>query len=165
MNSKETDNSKKTNELNENDWFPTSSKNKSDFLNSIKSEMKPLSIQSFEKSADNEQNATYEDRQEIENTNEIAQTQSSVFNNPTKSNRISSKQRKESFEEYRETFLRVPKIEDRKPVFISCEMRDKLDEIVRKLGGRKMSVSGLIENLVRHHLEIYNEDFDSWKKL
>jgi hypothetical protein len=44
-------------------------------------------------------------------------------------------------------------------------MRDKLDDIVRKLGGRKMSVSGLIENLVRHHLEIYMEDFESWKKL
>ncbi|MDR2810789.1 MAG: DUF3408 domain-containing protein [Tannerellaceae bacterium] len=79
--------------------------------------------------------------------------------------RISGKQRKESLEEYRETFLQVPKLEDRKPVFVSCEVRDRLDEIARRLGGRKMSVSGLIENLVRHHLEIYNEDFEVWKKL
>ncbi len=84
---------------------------------------------------------------------------------PTASRRISGKQRKESLEEYRETFLQVPKIEDRKPVFVSCEVRDRLDEIARRLGGRKMSVSGLIENLVRHHLEIYNEDFEVWKKL
>lgn len=84
---------------------------------------------------------------------------------PTVSKRSSGKQRKESLEEYRQTFLTVPKIEDRKPVFISCEVRDRLDEIVRKLGGRGRSVSGFIVNLARHHLEIYQEDVDGWKKL
>lgn len=79
--------------------------------------------------------------------------------------RISSKQRRMSLEEYRNTFLQVPRIDDRKPVFVSCEVRDKLDEYVRKLGGRKMSVSGLIENIARQHLEIYNEDFEQWRKL
>ncbi len=79
--------------------------------------------------------------------------------------RISSKQRRMSLEEYRNTFLQVPRIDDRKPVFVSCEVRDKLDEFVRKLGGRKMSVSGLIENIARQHLEIYSEDFEQWRKL
>ena len=83
----------------------------------------------------------------------------------TGSKRTTNKQRKESLEEYRQTFLLVPKLENRKPVFISCEMRDRLDEIARKLGGRKMSVSGFIENLVRHHLEMYQEDIESWKRL
>jgi len=79
--------------------------------------------------------------------------------------RISGKQRKESLEEYRQTFLQVPKLDDRKPVFISREVRDHLDEIARKLGGRRMSVSGFIENLARHHLELYREDVESWKKM
>lgn len=79
--------------------------------------------------------------------------------------RISGKQRKESLEEYRETFLTVPKINDRKPVFVSREVRDRLDEIARKLGGRGRSVSGFIENLARHHLEIYQDDVELWKKL
>lgn len=79
--------------------------------------------------------------------------------------RISSKQRKESLEEYRQTFLLVPRLEDRKPVFISREVRDRLDEIVRRLGGRRMSVSGFVENLTRHHLEIYGDDVEMWKKL
>ena len=79
--------------------------------------------------------------------------------------RTGSKQRKESLEQYRETFLQVPKLEDRKPVFVSRETRDRLDEIVRKLGGRRMSVSGFVENLARHHLELYNEDVENWKKL
>lgn len=79
--------------------------------------------------------------------------------------RGTTKQRKESLEEYRQTFLTVPKLEDRKPVFISREVRDRIDEIVHRLGGRGRSVSGFIENLARHHLEIYQEDVDGWKKL
>jgi hypothetical protein len=79
--------------------------------------------------------------------------------------RISGKQRKESLEEYRQTFLTTPKLEDRKPVFVSREVRNRLDGIVRKLGGRRMSVSGFIENLARHHLETYRDDVEVWKKL
>ena len=79
--------------------------------------------------------------------------------------RISSKQRRLSLDEYRTTYLQVPKIADRKPVFVSGEVRDRLDEIVRRLGGRGMSVSGLIENLARLHIETYREDIEQWRKL
>lgn len=73
--------------------------------------------------------------------------------------------KKEALEQYRQTFLQVPKIEDRKPVFVNCHTRDRLDEIVRRLRGRKMSVSGLIKNLSLHHLELYGEDIELWRKL
>ena len=79
--------------------------------------------------------------------------------------RISGKQRRASLEEYKETFLPVPVIEDRKPVFLSRSTRDALDRIVRMFGGRKMSVSGLVENIARQHLAAYGEDIDAWRKL
>ena len=79
--------------------------------------------------------------------------------NPLK--RISGKQRKATLEEYQHTFLQVPRIDDRKPVFVSSEVRG----VVRILGGRRMSVSGIIENIVRHHLSLYEEDFEAWRKL
>lgn len=79
--------------------------------------------------------------------------------------RISGKQRRASLEEYKETFLPVPVIEDRKPVFLSRSTRDALDRIVRMFGGRKMSVSGLVENIARQHLATYGEDIDAWRKL
>ena len=84
---------------------------------------------------------------------------------PTIQRRVSSKQRKLSLEEYRNTYLKVPVIKDRKPVFVSCEVRDRLEDDVRKLGGRKMSVSGLLENIARQHLETYDTDFEQWRKL
>lgn len=79
--------------------------------------------------------------------------------------RVSSKQRKASLNEYREQFLRTPKITDRQPVFISRSTRDSIDDVVRRLGERKMSVSGFLENLARHHLELYREDIEQWRKL
>ena len=79
--------------------------------------------------------------------------------------RISGKQRRASLEEYKETFLPVPPIEDRKPVFLSRSTRDALDRIVRMFGERKMSVSGLVENIARQHLATYGEDIEAWRKL
>ena len=79
--------------------------------------------------------------------------------------RASSKQRRLSLDEYRTAYLQVPKITDRKPVFVSGEVRDRLDGIVRCLGGRGMSASGLVENLTRLHLETYREDIEQWRKL
>lgn len=68
-------------------------------------------------------------------------------------------------DEYRTTYLQVPKIINRKPVFVSETVRDELDRVVRYLGEKGMSASGLIENLFRLHLETYREDIEQWRKL
>ena len=52
---------------------------------------------------------------------------------PNPQKRISGKQRKASLEEYQQTFLQVPRIDDRKPVFVSSDVRDRLDRVVRIL--------------------------------
>ena len=79
--------------------------------------------------------------------------------------RISGKQRRASLEEYKDSFLSVPSIEDRKPVFLSRSTRDALDRIVRMFGERRMSVSGLVENIARQHLATYGKDIEVWRKL
>lgn len=62
-----------------------------------------------------------------------------------------------ALEKYRETYLIPPKIKGPKAVFISEETRSALDMIVLRLGCRGMSVSGLLENLARRHLETYRQ--------
>lgn len=79
--------------------------------------------------------------------------------------RISGKQRRASLEEYKAMFLPVPTIGNRKPVFLDLSTRDALDRIVSLFGSRRMSVSGLVENIVRHHLSTYGEDIEAWRKL
>ena len=90
-----------------------------------------------------------------EKTGETVQEQTDET--PQVVRRISGKQRRASLEEYKEAFLPVPSIEDRKPVFLSRSTRDALDRIVRMFGERRMSVSGLVENIARQHLATYGE--------
>ena len=109
-----------------------------------------------------------------EQASEVAQQEMAMANEPIPKQtdevpmvvrRISGKQRRASLEEYKETFLTVPSIEDRKPVFLSRSTRDALDRIVRMFGERRMSVSGLVENIARQHLATYGEDIEAWRKL
>ena len=93
----------------------------------------------------------------------IEPTPPNPLNEPIK--RTSSKQRKADLEEYKEQFLRTPKIMDRQPVFVSREVRDLLYDIVRRMGERRMSVSGFLENLSRHHLNSYAEELERWRRL
>lgn len=72
--------------------------------------------------------------------------------------------KKEQTFDYRKTFLTAPKLEDRKPVFVSRETRDNLDKIARRLGDRKMSVSGFLENMAKHHLEEYKDEVNKLYK-
>ena len=73
--------------------------------------------------------------------------------------------RKYSLEEYRQHFMGEYRIVDRKPVFISGELRDKLDWVARQISEDRMSLSGFMENIARHHLETYKDDIEEWRKL
>ena len=105
------------------------------------------------------------DEEAITETQSIMEFSTAIEEPPTIQRRVSSKLRRLSLDEYRNTYLKVPVIKDRKPVFLSCEVRDRLDDYVHKLGGRKMCVSGLLENIARQHLALYDEDFEQWRKL
>ena len=98
-----------------------------------------------------------------EKTDEVVSEQAD--GTPQVVRRISGKQRRASLEEYKEAFLPVPSIEDRKPIFLSRSTRDALDRIVRMFGERRMSVSGLVENITWQHLATYGEDIEAWRKL
>uniref|UniRef100_UPI0040267272 DUF3408 domain-containing protein n=1 Tax=Bacteroides uniformis TaxID=820 RepID=UPI0040267272 len=111
----------------------------------------------------------HEDAQAGTDENMNEQTGEAVQENaeehPQVVHRISGKQRRASLEEYKAMFLPVPTIGNRKPVFLDLSTRDALDRIVSLFGSRRMSVSGLVENIVRHHLATYGEDIEAWRKL
>ena len=122
--------------------------------------IKPLPLPSVTEQAQTEtESSVAEVIDEVPPTNVVEEQPSA----PPIQRRVSSKQRKLSLEEYRNTFMRPYKIEDRKPVFISGKLRKMLDKFACKIGEDRMSMSGLLENIVRHHIELYSEDFEHWK--
>lgn len=111
-------------------------------------------------------NTEHSEPQQQETPVELEQKTQKQLERSEKSPKHSDKQNnRTTLEEYRRTFLQVPWITDRKPVFLSASVREQLDRIVRQLGDRKMSVSGLIENLARNHIETYGEEIEKWRKL
>lgn len=106
-----------------------------------------------------EKNQSLASVQTEQSTSTLPTTQSE----PTK--RSSPKQRRASMEEYQQTYLTTPKIVDRQTIFISRTLRDEVDIVVRRLGDRKLSVSGFVENLVRAHLADYANELDQWKRM
>ena len=124
--------------------------------------IKPLPLPSVSKQVQTEaEPSVTEVADEVPPTNVVEEHL--LVSTPTIQRRMSSKQRKLSLEEYRSTFMRPYKIEDRKPVFISSKLRKMLDKFACKIGEDRMSMSGLLENIVRHHIELYSEDFEHWK--
>lgn len=79
--------------------------------------------------------------------------------------RISQKQRKESLEAYKETFLAPQRITNRKVVYLSEDTRERLDFVVRRLGDKGANVSSFLEQIARHHLDEYGDDIERWRKL
>ena len=75
------------------------------------------------------------------------------------------RKRRITLDEYKERYLQVPRITNRKPVFISEELRNRLDRLVRYHGERGMSASGSVENLLRLHLDALERNFEAWRKL
>lgn len=94
-----------------------------------------------------------------ETTDSVSEAMSKITP-PTK--RRSPTTSKQSFEEYHKLYLQVPKINNGKPIFISDALKEKLYEVTIRLGGRKMSPSGFVENLLRHHMETYGDDWEKW---
>lgn len=94
-----------------------------------------------------------------------AVTEAEALAAPMPARSISGKQRRASLDEYKEAFMHTPRIDDRKPVFISREKRDRLNRIVGLFRDNRMSVSGIVENIIGHHLQAYGEDIEAWRKL
>ena len=61
------------------------------------------------------------DEEAVAEPQSIMEFSTAIEEPPTIQRRVSSKQRKLSLEEYRNAYLKVPVIIDRKPVFVSCD--------------------------------------------
>ena len=86
--------------------------------------------------------------------------------NTTTQRCISAKMRKETLGAYKQTFLFPIKLSDRKASLSeSRETQERADFIVRRLGGRDSNLSSFVENIIRQHLEEYDEDIEKWRKL
>lgn len=63
--------------------------------------------------------------------------------------------------DYETQFLDVKEFKDRKSIYISKEMHQKIAHIAGVISNRELSVGAYIENIVTHHFEIYKDDINN----
>ena len=83
----------------------------------------------------------------------------------SKQQRVSVKQRKLDFEEYKSAYLLPMKIADRHSLNISNATWQLLERFSRILGERGSSVGSYAERIIKAHLDAYGSDLEAWRKI
>ena len=68
------------------------------------------------------------------------------------------RRRKGGTGDYRETYFQKVELADRQPLYVSRTTHEKLMRIVTVIGGRKVTVSSYVENILLRHFEQYQDE-------
>ena len=71
------------------------------------------------------------------------------------------RKRKGGSGDYRETYFQKVELTDRQPLYVSRTTHEKLMRIVTVIGGRKVTVSSYVENILLRHFEQYQDEINT----
>lgn len=71
------------------------------------------------------------------------------------------RKRKGGSGDYRETYFQKVELHDRQPLYVSRTTHEKLIRIVTVIGGRKVTVSSYVENILLRHFEQYQDEINT----
>ena len=70
------------------------------------------------------------------------------------------RRRKVTLPDYESTFLKSKTVRHRMTVSISENTKKKLSAVVQYLGTPDLSISGLVANILSHHLDLYRDEIN-----
>lgn len=62
--------------------------------------------------------------------------------------------------DFEQTYMTRNDIRMRSALYVSIDTKRKVLEVVKKIGGEYMTVTSYVENILRHHLELYKDDIN-----
>ena len=71
------------------------------------------------------------------------------------------RKRKGGTGDYRETYFQKVELADRQPLYVSRTTHEKLMRIVTVIGGRKVTVSSYVENILLRHFDQYQDEINT----
>ena len=72
-----------------------------------------------------------------------------------------NRKRKGGSGDYRETYFQKVELADRQPLYVSRTTHEKLMRIVTVIGGRKVTISSYVENILLRHFEQYQDEINT----
>ena len=95
-------------------------------------------------------------KQDNDKTNDVPQETETVQVEKT-----TNRKRKGGSGDYRETYFQKVELADRQPLYVSRTTHEKLMRIVTVIGGRKVTVSSYVENILLRHFEQYQDEINT----
>ena len=75
--------------------------------------------------------------------------------------RESAKKKKHTVTEHEGTFITRNELQNRQGLYIDKENYDTLQSLINVIRRKsKLSISGLVDNIIRHHIDLYEEDIN-----
>ncbi|MBS4962904.1 MAG: DUF3408 domain-containing protein [Phocaeicola dorei] len=71
------------------------------------------------------------------------------------------RKRKGGTGDYREIYFQKVELADRQPLYVSRTTHEKLMRIVTVIGGRKVTVSSYVENILLRHFDQYQDEINA----
>lgn len=80
---------------------------------------------------------------------------------PTSSTTIvEPRRRRSALPDFGQTFLVPVEYKIRSSLYVSADTKRKILEVVKKIGGERMTAISYVENILRHHLELYKDEIN-----
>lgn len=71
-----------------------------------------------------------------------------------------SRRRMAAVSDFEQTFMSLMDIHLRAALYVSIETKRKILEIVKKIGGERMTATSYVEHILQQHLELYKDDIN-----
>lgn len=62
--------------------------------------------------------------------------------------------------DFEQTFMNLMDIRIRAALYVSIETKRKILEVVKKIGGERMTATSYVEHILQQHLELYKDDIN-----
>lgn len=93
------------------------------------------------------------------NVNELESTTASMQAVELEEN-VSVKRKRTTSLDYEVTFLHRHELSNRQGLYISKENYEVLQTLVRSIRTERLSVSGLVDNIISYHIELHGDDIN-----
>lgn len=77
---------------------------------------------------------------------------------------VTSRTRRSTLPDYETTFMKPYPVKHRVMLYVSDQTRNKLSEVVRKVGNGEISLTSYVENILQNHLDTYKEEINRLHK-
>lgn len=78
--------------------------------------------------------------------------------------RETTRRKKSTPADYRETYFQKMRLPDRQPIYVSRSTHEKLMKIVMVIGERKATVSSYVETIILNHFDQYQDEINELYK-